>query len=246
TLGEYTAQISNPQLVPAKIFQLTEWVYKLLVRLPAATGDEVVLIYRRCLDWYEGFYVMLAADGSNSPFVAFVHMYYHSCLLSLFRPYVSMPLSGLHVHPRDICLQAARSILGLSEAYVDTFDVRNLSPLVPYFVCASGLLSLAVEELGHGIYAAPLPNHGEDGCLAETTEPPQNTIKQEPNADPVIFETYYMHMPTGEQRNQAAPQQPPIQMPIVTHARSLLSKMSCAHPAAFLVEGILHRAFGNN
>ncbi len=157
-----------------------------------------------------------------------------------------MPLSGLHVHPRDICLQAARSILGLSEAYVDTFDVRNLSPLVPYFVCASGLLSLAVEELGHGIYAAPLPNHGEDGCLAETTEPPQNTIKQEPNADPVIFETYYMHMPTGEQRNQAAPQQPPIQMPIVTHARSLLSKMSCAHPAAFLVEGILHRAFGNN
>ncbi|GJN76039.1 hypothetical protein PLICBS_010150 [Purpureocillium lilacinum] len=70
--GEYRAQLSGLQLVPAKIFQLTEWVYKLLVWSSAATGDEVVLVYRRCLDWYEGFFAMLAADGSNSPFVTFI------------------------------------------------------------------------------------------------------------------------------------------------------------------------------
>ncbi len=70
--GESRSQLTSVQLVPAKIFQLTEWVYKLLVRSPAATGDEVVLVYRRCLDWYEGFFAMLAADGSSSPFVAFI------------------------------------------------------------------------------------------------------------------------------------------------------------------------------
>ncbi|GJN86841.1 hypothetical protein PLIIFM63780_010423 [Purpureocillium lilacinum] len=70
--GEYRAQLSSLQLVPAKIFQLTEWVYKLLVWSSAATGDEVVLVYRRCLDWYEDFFAMLAADGSNSPFVTFI------------------------------------------------------------------------------------------------------------------------------------------------------------------------------
>ncbi|OAQ65631.1 nitrate assimilation regulatory protein nirA [Purpureocillium lilacinum] len=246
--GEYRAQLSGLQLVPAKIFQLTEWVYKLLVWSSAATGDEVVLVYRRCLDWYEGFFAMLAADGSNSPFVTFIHMYYHFCLLSLFRPYVTMPLPGLHVHPREICLQAAQSILGLSEAYVDTFGLLKMSPLVPYFVCASGLLSLAVEEPGHGILdAVPVPHHDHnDGCLVETTESPQETIKKEPDDDPVALAQPYSHKSSGEQHNWPSPQPFPIKMPIVAHARLLLSKMSFAHPAAFLAEGMLHRAPGSN
>ncbi|OAQ65596.1 nitrate assimilation regulatory protein nirA [Purpureocillium lilacinum] len=246
--GESRSQLTSLQLVPAKIFQLTEWVYKLLVRSPAATGDEVVLVYRRCLDWYEGFFAMLASDGSSSPFVAFIHMYYQFCQLSLFRPYVSMPLAGLHVHPREICLQAAQSILGLSEAYADTFGLRTVSPLMPYFVCASGLLSLAVEEPEHGILdAVSVPQHGHnDGCLAKTTESLQETIKQEPDDDPVDLESHYGHKSSGEQHNRPSPQPMPINMPIVTHARLLLSKMSFAHSAAFLAEGMLHRAPGSN
>ncbi|PWI63928.1 hypothetical protein PCL_02794 [Purpureocillium lilacinum] len=215
--GEYRAQLSGLQLVPAKIFQLTEWVYKLLVWSSAATGGGGV-------------------------------MYYHFCLLSLFRPYVTMPLPGLHVHPREICLQAAQSILGLSEAYVDTFGLLKMSPLVPYFVCASGLLSLAVEEPGHGILdAVPVPHHDHnDGCLVETTESPQETIKKEPDDDPVDLAQPYSHKSSGEQHNRPSPQPFPIKMPIVAHARLLLSKMSFAHPAAFLAEGMLHRAPGSN
>ncbi len=175
-------------------------------------------------------------------------MYYHFCQLSLFRPYVSMPLSGLHVHPREICLRAAQSILGLSEAYVDTFGLRTVSPLMPYFVCASGLLSLAVEEPGHGILdAVPIPQHGHnDGCLAKTTESPQETIKKEPDDDPVDLESHYGHKSSGEQHNRPSPQPMPIKMPIVTHARLLLSKMSFGYSAAFLADGMLHRAPGSN
>lgn len=159
-----------------------------------------------------------------------------------------MHLAGLHVHPREICLRAAQSILGLSEAYVDTFGLRTVSPLMPYFVCASGLLSLAVEEPGHGILdAVPIPQHGHnDGCLAKTTESPQETIKKEPDDDPVDLESHYGHKSSGEQHNRPSPQPMPIKMPIVTHARLLLSKMSFGHSAAFLADGMLHRAPGSN
>ncbi|GJN78591.1 hypothetical protein PLIIFM63780_002100 [Purpureocillium lilacinum] len=177
--GESRSQLTSVQLVPAKIFQLTEWVYKLLVRSPAATGDEVVLVY---------------------------------------------------------------------QAYVDTFGLRTVSPLMPYFVCASGLLSLAVEEPGHGILdAVPIPQHGHnDGCLAKTTESPQETIKKEPDDDPVDLESHYGHKSSGEQHNRPSPQPMPIKMPIVTHARLLLSKMSFGYSAAFLADGMLHRAPGSN
>ena len=70
--GEHQSQLSSLQLIPAKIFQLTEWVYKLLASPQPAAGDEVVLAYHRCLDWYESFFAMLKTDGSNSPFVLFI------------------------------------------------------------------------------------------------------------------------------------------------------------------------------
>lgn len=70
--GEHGSQLSSLQLIPAKIFQLTEWVYKVLASPQTATNDELVLVYHRCLDWYESFFAMLKTDGSNSPFVLFI------------------------------------------------------------------------------------------------------------------------------------------------------------------------------
>ncbi|GJN78630.1 hypothetical protein PLIIFM63780_002139 [Purpureocillium lilacinum] len=66
------SQLGSLQLISAKIFQLTEWMCKILVSQPTAADDEVVLIYHWCLDWYESFFAMLKTDESNSPFVFFV------------------------------------------------------------------------------------------------------------------------------------------------------------------------------
>jgi len=123
-----------------------------------------------------------------------------------------------------------------------------VSILVPYFVCASGLLSLAVEEPGHGIIdTVPTTHHdSNDGCLAETAESPHETIKNEPYDDTVDLTRYCDHKPSDEQHNRPSPQPLPIKMPLVAHARLLLSKLSFAHPPAFLAEGMLHRAPGRN
>lgn len=72
----HSSQLSNLQLIPAKIFQLTEWVYKLLTstQLPAAQigTSEVVAVYTKCLDWYESFFALLKTHGSNTPFILFI------------------------------------------------------------------------------------------------------------------------------------------------------------------------------
>ncbi|UNI14797.1 hypothetical protein JDV02_001392 [Purpureocillium takamizusanense] len=248
--GELASQLSSLQLIPAKIFQLTEWVYKLLASSSrVTTTDEVVLTYHRCLDWYESFFAMLKTDGSNSPFVLFIHMYYQFCLLALFRPHVSTPLEGLIAHPREISLQAAQSILALSQSYVGVFGLQRVSPLVPYFVCAAGLLNLAVEEAGHGMLGAvpmPLLQDLGDRVVVKTAESPKDAIKKESDDDAMDVEPKHRGRPSGEQRDRQLLRQSHINMPAVVHARLLLSEMSAVHPVAELAEGMFHRAPDRN
>jgi len=176
-------------------------------------------------------------------------MYYQFCLLSICRPYVSMPLEGLNAHPREICLQTAQSILGLAQSYAGVFGLHRVSPLVPYFVCAAGLLSLAVEEAGHGVLGAvPMP-HGVDPrgeAVGKTAKSPEDAIKKEPGDDPMDVDTHHHPRPRGDRHDRRLAQPSHVNMPAVAHARLLLSEMSAVHPAATLAEGMLHRAPGRN
>ncbi|KAM4061368.1 hypothetical protein HRG_013091 [Hirsutella rhossiliensis] len=111
------SQLRNLQLIPARVFQLTEWVYKLLssaTHTPNGRFDtaEVMAVYTECLDC----------------------MYYQFCLLCLFRPLANLVLADSDVRPREICLQAADSILTLSQSYSRLFTLRRVSPFVPYFL----------------------------------------------------------------------------------------------------------------
>lgn len=65
------SQLRNLQLIPARVFQLTEWVYKLSSATHIDTA-EVMAVYTKCLDWYEGFFSLLKTDGSDTPFVLFI------------------------------------------------------------------------------------------------------------------------------------------------------------------------------
>ena len=72
----HSSQLSNLQLIPAMLFQLTEWVYKLLAftQLAAAQAgaSEVVEVYTKCLDWYESVVALLRPTENDTPFVLFV------------------------------------------------------------------------------------------------------------------------------------------------------------------------------
>lgn len=75
-------------------------------------------------------------------------MYYHFCLLCAFRPCVGNESVIPDLWPHDMCAQAVQSILSLAQSYDDLFTLRRVSAWVPYFVCAAGLFSLAVEDSG--------------------------------------------------------------------------------------------------
>ena len=59
----------------AKLFQLTEWVYNVILSADndiQAASDEVVHVYERCLDWYKDLFSVLVPEGGQTPFVLFV------------------------------------------------------------------------------------------------------------------------------------------------------------------------------
>lgn len=78
-------------------------------------------------------------------------IYYHFCLLSLFEPFVDHSLDCVNIHPREVCLQAAHSILTLARSHTRVFGFRRLPSLVPYYVSAAGLLIHSVGKPGREV-----------------------------------------------------------------------------------------------
>ncbi|OAA33906.1 Fungal transcriptional regulatory protein [Beauveria brongniartii RCEF 3172] len=144
-------QLASSQLLIVKLFQLTEWVYTFIVanrRAPHSNQDEMMSIYTKCLGWYRDLFELIGRDGSRTPSLLFVHMYYHFCLFSVFRSLMNTEYATSELRPHDICAQAVQSILSLTQSYNDLFTLQRVSAMIPYFVCASGLFSLAVEDSG--------------------------------------------------------------------------------------------------
>lgn len=146
-------------------------------------------------------------------------MYFQFCLLYLFRPFLNVVLADSEIRPREICLQAAQSILALANSYGGLFTLRRVSPLVPYFVSASGLMSLAMEDAGEGM----------ESVYARVGETASRNIKADPDGDDISM------------RGGVSSSQSHARISAVTHARLLLTEMSRAHPGAEMAEKLLRR-----
>lgn len=269
-------------------------MFKVLASPQITNSDEVVRVYHQCLQWYESFFAMLKADGSNSPFVLFIQyepimmfcvspglaslpayswigysagvivfglaiqsfvlmvtcsMYYQFCLLSLFRPHISATLRGLHSHPWEICLQAAQSILVLCQSHAGVFDLHRVCLLVPYFVGAAAMISLAVREARDGITKAlPIaqPDYQRDEAVIRTTEPPGEATAKESEPKRMYVDKRYGEDFVEGRHGTCHPAPIHLNMPMVTHARLLLSEMSAIHPAAALFDDMLQRMSTRN
>ncbi|KAG7284902.1 hypothetical protein NEMBOFW57_009517 [Staphylotrichum longicolle] len=60
-------------------------------------------------------------------------------------------MENTSIQPCEICTQAAKSILALAQSYDDLFTLRRVSGFIPYFITASGLFSLGMEDGGFGM-----------------------------------------------------------------------------------------------
>lgn len=71
-------------------------------------------------------------------------MYYHFAILLLFRPFIKLRIKDSSTLPRDICLQAADAIQGLSRSYSKLYTLRRTPSFVPYFVLTSAVMHLTI------------------------------------------------------------------------------------------------------
>lgn len=144
-------------------------------------------------------------------------MYYQFCILCLFRPLVDTVLEDSVIQPRDIRLQAAQSILVLTQSYGELFTFRRVPVLIPYFVFASGLLSLAREDAGYGIDTIYVP--------VDKSASPKTTA--EPSGDGKAMADGICDSPSH------------IKMSTTAYACQLLAEISSAYPAAAVAKGML-------
>ncbi|KAH7166516.1 nitrate assimilation regulatory protein nirA [Dactylonectria macrodidyma] len=215
------SQLFDLSVITAKVFQLTELAYNIVASArvePETAMKEVVAIYGQCLDWYEDFFSLVSREGSRTPFILFVHMYYHFCVLCVFRPFVSLAWNDSDIQPHKICAQAAQSILALAQSYDDLFTLRRVSGLIPYLICASGMYGLGMSESGSPMEFVHLR-------LGDYTLPPVQSER-----DSSGF---------GTKKTTASAPPSHVKMSVAAHARLLLAKIGSTHPAAMVAERML-------
>ncbi|KAG5655633.1 hypothetical protein KAF25_009132 [Fusarium avenaceum] len=71
-------------------------------------------------------------------------IYYHFAILLLFQHFVTLPIIGSEISPRDICLQATNAIQGFLTTYSQLYTLKWAPSFMPYFALASSLMHLAL------------------------------------------------------------------------------------------------------
>ncbi|KAH8721037.1 hypothetical protein HC256_001410 [Beauveria bassiana] len=185
--------------------QLTEWVYKVILANQSAsqtTRDDIISTYTKCLSWHREVFELLDRGGSRTPSAIFI------------QTLVGREVAGLELHPHEMCAQAVQSILSLAQSYDDLFTLRRVPAFVPYFVCACGLFSLAVEDSGpHMNFIQSRQREAANSEEAEAEE---------------TSNTHFLPMNTTAKFR--------ITVSTVVQARLLLSRMASTHPAAAIAE----------
>lgn len=134
-----------------------------------------------------------------------------------FRPFVGTTFTGTEIQPYERCTQAVQAILALAQSYDDLFTLRRASALIPYFVCASGLFSLAVG----------------DGS---------NSVDSIHHLSPrVVHEPQLSHLDGAGSFSETGSALR-IRVSTVVQARILLSKMGESHPAAAMAAEKLNKS----
>ncbi|CZR70072.1 related to nitrate assimilation regulatory protein nirA [Phialocephala subalpina] len=161
-LEKSCAQPSNVRSVFKTFCELSEIVHNSLYTLYApgsnVTRETLMTSYYAYLRWYDDIPTTLRLGANFTPAVLFAHMYYHSAILLLFRPFIKLDIIGSGVSPRDMCLQAADAITALVNSYSNLYTLRRTPSFVPYFVCTSSIAHLI--GYGNGIRG---PEHLRQG-----------------------------------------------------------------------------------
>ncbi|OAA45381.1 Transcription factor [Metarhizium rileyi] len=165
-------QASNERSVFNCFCELSELVHQslYLVHNPSRplAAASLLEVYTKFLLWYDQLPEALRLGQNFTPYVLFVHMYYHFATLLLFWPMSGLRILDAEISPRLVCVQAANAIRTLLESYSKLYTLQRTPSLVPYFVLTAAMVHLAVlTDGGQANYPASRRDEPE---FAETTD----------------------------------------------------------------------------
>ena len=156
-------QPSNIRAVYKCFSELSELIHDGLA-LFHATGNfpqsvDVLAVYKKYLEWYEGLPDQLRLGLNSTPTVLFTQsvylslarslpdvpfsMYYHFATLLLFRQFWNLKIFESSTFPRTVCSEAAQNIFVLIRSYRDLYTLRRTPSFVPYIILTATLAYVA-------------------------------------------------------------------------------------------------------
>ncbi|THW92568.1 hypothetical protein D6D06_07282 [Aureobasidium pullulans] len=102
------------------------------------TPRRLASAYNQYQQWYSELPDMFQLQNTAMPHVIVLHMYYHQCVLHLFRPFMKLDLSDIGLYPRELATYCATEISKLMNALRGMYGLRRTSLAVsPILLSAS-------------------------------------------------------------------------------------------------------------
>ncbi|KAK4183792.1 putative conidial development protein fluffy [Podospora australis] len=138
------------------VFELTEATHTFLSYnySRAMTSTDLEGVYDRCTGYYKQFVKStFSADVDDNPDLLFAQIWYHFCMLSLLRPFITSsasladdlpPRLSDDATPQRVCQQASEAIISLTSMYQARHSLAFLPPLLPYMVFTAVLYQVTL------------------------------------------------------------------------------------------------------
>lgn len=106
------------------------------------TSRRLAATYAQYQEWYRDLPDCFRLENTSLPHVLILHMYYHACVLHLFRPYIKLDLRGANLFPRDTCTYCANEISSLMNALRAMYGLRRVCLAVTGMLLSASTIHL--------------------------------------------------------------------------------------------------------
>ncbi|KAK8118374.1 uncharacterized protein PG998_003000 [Apiospora kogelbergensis] len=144
-------QVSNTQSVFRCFCEISQLAHNAayLTQTPnhPVTSSMLLYTYNQYLDWYGNIPEALRLGTNFTPPVFLVHIYYHSALLLLFRPFIRLRIDKSPVIPRDVCTEATDAVRRLVRSYSQLYGLQRSPSFLPYLTLLSTTMHLTIATV---------------------------------------------------------------------------------------------------
>ncbi|KAK4159697.1 putative conidial development protein fluffy [Cladorrhinum sp. PSN259] len=163
---QFFADLRYCPSLPRFVFEVTEAAHTFLSYnySKAMTAGDLENAYDRCISYYNTFAESCPQSLNDSPDLIFAKIWYHFCMLSLLRPFVTTsaslvdgisPRLSNEATPLLVCQQASEAIISLTSTYQSRHSLAYLPPLLPYMVFTAVLYQLTLVAHAPGLTQFP-------------------------------------------------------------------------------------------